>query len=454
MPRPKKVIEKTVAAFRAATESYEKKHPHWRIEVLVSLMRRALMGLRHYVEDTRDSEITWEQPFVELRYPVEWDWERCHDDGEPCGGHIFGQITQKNSATKAKAIKTLTAIMANQFNAMALADFTNWAWFLKRKNHYLPCLLPEHGAALGAIKGKRERREYCEMIFEPLSFGAVSIDYERMDFRDGAKVPKKAARQLAKFSAQGIPDIRVSGDINGRKIAMSLVFQVHPMIADYDVRQAYHRLTVGLFTEPEIVGQEIITRTPAEWPKKDRNALWDAILGEIGKLTNLLIPKAEREDSVILSVNAQIKVPLSLWRAENRSTLIKQISDANSVSGELVGISVQSAEIEAGRPAGDACAVCGWTHDDGFTRVKADELEVIVLAGVLPDIVRLVHKAHEKGLNGLNTKDDELVRSCGGYRNPCKAFDDLKRRAEYKRLFDTRKRGFISLRGAIGRNRK
>jgi hypothetical protein len=32
-------------------------------------------------------------------------------------------------------------------------------------------------------------------------------------------------------------------------------------------------------------------------------------------------------------------------------------------------------------------------------------------------------------------------------------FDDLNRRNEYKQLFDTRKRGLISLRGAFGRNR-
>lgn len=449
----KTTVEKTVAALHGATEAYEKKHPHWRIEVLVSLMRRALTGLRHYVEDVPDPEITWEQPFVELRYPVEWDWERRDEHGDPCGGHIFGQITKENTATKGKVIKTLTGIMANQFNAMALADFTQWAWLLKRGKRHTPVLPIETFAAINAIKGKRERREACEEFFEPLSFGAATIDYDGMDFRDGAKIPKKAARQLAKFSAQGIPDIRVSGEINGRKIAMSLVFQIHPMIADYDAREAYHRITVGLFIAPKIVGNEMVTQTPAEWPKKDRKALWDAILGEIGKLTDQLIPKPEIEDSVIISVNAQIKVPLSQWHPENRGSLIKKISDAQSALGELVGIGVTPGAGKAEPEARDECATCGLIHDGGFTRIKADDGEVIALAGVLPDIVRLIHKAHEKGLNGLCTKDDGLAKVCGGYRNPCKAFDDLKRRAEYKRLFDTRKRGFIALRGAIGRNR-
>ena len=76
-----------------------------------------------------------------------------------------------------------------------------------------------------------------------------------------------------------------------------------------------------------------------------------------------------------------------------------------------------------------------------------------MLRGILPEIVALVHEAHEKGLPALSTKDDKLIEVCGGYKHPCKAFDDLRHRNDYKILFDTRKRGFISLRGAVGISR-
>jgi hypothetical protein len=99
------------------------------------------------------------------------------------------------------------------------------------------------------------------------------------------------------------------------------------------------------------------------------------------------------------------------------------------------------------------CRVCGWIHDVGFTQIITDEPGVIRLGSRLADIVRLVHHAHEQGFPGLSTKDEALVETCGGYGNPCKAFDDLNCRTEYKQLFDTSRRGFISLRGAVGRNR-
>ena len=127
--------------------------------------------------------------------------------------------------------------------------------------------------------------------------------------------------------------------------------------------------------------------------------------------------------------------------------------DAQAQAGEVVAISVQPAGSPPAISPPAACAVCGWQHDAGFTQVRLDEAEVVCLRGVLPDIVALVHRTHERGLPALSTKDDELLEVCRGYMHPCKAFDDLKQRAAYKLLFDTSRRGFISLRGAVGRSR-
>ena len=61
-------------------------------------------------------------------------------------------------------------------------------------------------------------------------------------------VPKRIIKTVSETpNPFGIQDISVNGDINGRKIKMSLVLQVHPLIADYDAKRAYHP-------------------TPADWP--------------------------------------------------------------------------------------------------------------------------------------------------------------------------------------------
>jgi hypothetical protein len=157
-------------------------------------------------------------------------------------------------------------------------------------------------------------------------------------------------------------------------------------------------------------------------------------------------PRVEAHPSVIVSVNAALKIPLLCWDRENGNFVIRRLLDALSEQGAVLKFNVEIV------PVGSIadCPVCGWIHDMGFTQIKPENQRQIQLAGVLPDIVKLVHSAHEKGLQALSTKDDSLTRTCGGYRHPCKAFGDLKRGREYKLLFDTSRRGFIALRGALG----
>ena len=447
-------VEKYLPAYRRALDNHERKHPHWRIEVLVSLIKWSLRSLQRYIEDDRESKITRDEPLVELHYPVGWNWKPRGECDIARGGHIFGKITKKNTAGKRTAVRTLSKIMVNQLNATALADVTHWAWYEKLNNYYTPVLPAELSGKLNAIKDKRARREAFDELVRPFSIGAASIDYGDMKFKDGAWLPKQVTRELANIgNLMDIPRIAFSAEVNGRQIEMCLVFQIHPLIADYDEKKAYHPITVGLFIEPQFSGGNIVTQTPADWPRSDRETLWTGILHSVDQIVGKLVPASESEESVILSVNARLKVPANWWRPENRSAAIKQIADAHSVAGELIGISVQAAGSGIEKHGHDACPVCGWIHDTGFTQIKIGGFEAVSLSGLLPDIVRLVHQAHEKGFAGVSTKDGDLLKTCGGYRHPCKAFDDLKRRREYKLLFDTRKRGFISLRGAVGINR-
>ena len=58
--------DKYVKIFQSTLEAYEKEHPHWQIEVLVSLIGRGLLGLKQHLEAGNKTGITWEHPFVEL----------------------------------------------------------------------------------------------------------------------------------------------------------------------------------------------------------------------------------------------------------------------------------------------------------------------------------------------------------------------------------------------------
>jgi hypothetical protein len=448
----KKLAKKYYPIYEKAVAQHEKDHPHWRIEVLVSLIKWSLKSLKHYIEDVRDSQITWECPLVELHYPIEWNWKEKGGNDMPPGGHVFGKLTRENTATKELAVKTLSQMLACRFNAIALAGATNWAWFVKQNNYYTPVFTVQLTEALNAIESKRERRESFEELVRPFSIGAARIDLSGMKMKSGTRVSKRVIRQLAEsHQRMDIQGIRFTGDVNGREFDMGLIFEIHPLIADYDQKKAYHPVVVGLAVlngNARLVGGEVVQDTPAKWSKSDRAEFWEGLLRKLEELTGLLIPKTESQESVILSVNSTLKIPVEHWRPENRSTEIKKVADALAQVGEVDGLEVKST-----RSIGNACPICGSVHDAGFTQIKPTQGEVIALGGILPDIVAVVHRAHEKGLTGLSSKNEELLKICAGYKHPCKAFDDLKCRDGYKKLFDTRKRGFISLHGAIGTNR-
>src|ERR1019366_8928794 len=144
-------VEKYVPIFQNAVGDYERKHPHWRIEVFVSLIKWGLKSLKHYIEDVHDNEITWDKPFVELKYPVEWDWKLRRQGDITYGGHSFGKITKRNTADKITATKTLAKIMASHFNTLALQGLTNGVWFEKQGNSHIPVLPVGLIAELNAI---------------------------------------------------------------------------------------------------------------------------------------------------------------------------------------------------------------------------------------------------------------------------------------------------------------
>jgi hypothetical protein len=146
-------------------------------------------------------------------------------------------------------------------------------------------------------------------------------------------------------------------------------------------------------------------------------------------------------------VNAQLKIPASHWKPENRGETMKALADALAAGSDLMEFQVRKEG--DGEPKLDhRCPTCDCTHDREFTQIVVPGHAPITIAGVLPDIVRCVHAAHEKGLPRLSTKDDDLLRRCGGYGSPSKAFYDLRQSAAYKVLFDTSRRGFIALRAA------
>jgi hypothetical protein len=330
-----------------ALDAYEKEHPHWQAEVLVSLIDWSLRSLKHYVDNEREPKISWGSPFVELHYPIDWNWDVAPVAESPdfarSGLHL-GTISEQNTRDKKAAVKTLSEIMVRRLNTLALGDLTHDAWFEIKNDYQTPILPLELSKELAVIKGKRAKTVRFKQIVRPFSIGAATIDYSEMDFKDGEKVPKKVVKQLQNINQLiDIERIAIKGDVNGHEVETSIIFQIHPLIANYDQKKAYHPIIIGLFFEPHHVDGGFATDTPASWSTADREIFWSELFQEIEKLSDGLISKPERQASQIFQINAQLEIPVTLSGMGSKNVPLKEIIEKLSQAGHIREISVAPA---------------------------------------------------------------------------------------------------------------
>jgi Holliday junction resolvase-like predicted endonuclease len=242
-----------------------------------------------------------------LHYPVQWDWESPHDGDIVYGKQVLGKFTEENTSDTQMSARTLAKMMACRFNTMALGDLTNGAWFEKRQGAYIPYLPAKLDAEIKRIKGKWKKREAAEEIYRPFWIGTTRIDIPGRESETNAGVPRRVAKRLeAARQRMDIAGISFSGDVNGRKMWSGLIFEIQPLIVDYDARKAFHAVTVGLAFEHKLVGNSIISITPDNWPRRDQEAFWNEILHGVDKYKERLIPANELISSIILMHNDEI----------------------------------------------------------------------------------------------------------------------------------------------------
>lgn len=330
-----------VCAFQKALDAYEKDHPDWRFEVLFSFVQRALFGLKKQIEDPGNKNVKWDSPFTEFHHPVEWDWDV---KDVPSSKLTTGKFTPQNTRDSETTRKTVAEMMVSHLNTLALQDFTNHIWLEKRDDAYVVFLPPEFGDLLQSAKGKRQRQELLEELSHPFSIGAGLVEFGDEELQDGKRISKQTAKRLAKLDKLiAIRKFAFVFDINGRHLEMSLVFQIHPLKIDYAAKSAYHSITVGLFTPPEIIDGNPITKTPSDWPQSDVEILWKELFQGISELIDEFIPKTQSQSSEILLVTAELEIPLASSHPDEKNAAKKKILDALMETSSVRKITIESA---------------------------------------------------------------------------------------------------------------
>lgn len=313
--------ERTAAALKAARErlgeladAYEKADPDWLGHALLDHLRLGLDNLRHFIEHPEEGEgrVSWDFSFVELTYPVEWDFE-----GRilpPPGGVVFGTFTAEDvvdgKVPDEKVLEVLYETRKLEALSLLTRRVVEWREAGKtnadgRPGYILPrdlvAWLDETTGTTSTEKGVKgppeaveARQRLVDHLARPVSVGPFEAEASLADAKLDAPNPEElevlgksetplsaaeltseqwdevdagaAALEELKKDRPDFPPLTFTFTSDaGEKLEGSVVALVYPLVVDVTARRAWFTLAVGLvFTKGD----------PRRLSEKDLAEVW------------------------------------------------------------------------------------------------------------------------------------------------------------------------------------
>lgn len=242
-----------------AAERFSAEDTGWMIHGLMGRIRQAFEMLRDELEKP-GGDITWDEPFLELRFEVRLD--------DPSKGPVPVtdplQVSEDDLTDKAwdglmkalrgghksvlldKVAQGVSTFTDEFFELATYATATGWTALLRDGNEYEMVLLKS--AAAEVVPGDR-------------------VDAHLETF----------CRPFVLIGGQG-PELTFEGETDGVSFRGSLVAELHPLIIDVDEQEVFYPLVVGLRLEG--------STSPAGWSEKDREAFWKEVFKGLDELAD------------------------------------------------------------------------------------------------------------------------------------------------------------------------
>jgi len=217
-------------------EGYLESNPELSTIKLVQLLSESILRLRKYIENPKEKDITWDNPYIELKYAVEFS------DNDELPPIIYTEDTQDKN-TEEVFYNTLF----NEYPlSVLLREMTDSIVVFKEGDKIEPRVstLNEHLRKLTGAKRERYLRELGEKHFSKNKKPTLTLLF-KLELSDD-KEPKRRQK-----TARG-----------------SFLFDVSPLYADEDSRKASYSVIAGL----DIKGYK-----PINWSKEEKKEFWEAL---------------------------------------------------------------------------------------------------------------------------------------------------------------------------------
>ena len=254
--------------FPSYLEHLTGKNPDWISAGLLNRTREAFGLLREKLEEA-SGDVTWDEPFLELCFPVSIDPARgpvpvadpfpfSEEDFTDESWARFRKAAREGKPQEDplfwKAIEAIEDFTQGVLELQAFKALTGGTALVKEGEEYTPILLKDPADELP--EDPEERQAAVDALLEerlrPFVLSAPHAPEE-----DGAC-------------------LSWNGERDGKPFVCSLVAELHPLVLDSDTRKAFYPLLAGLVFEGE--------ENPSAWSPEDRGEFWAALFNALDEL--------------------------------------------------------------------------------------------------------------------------------------------------------------------------
>lgn len=270
-------------------EAYAEEEPGWVSKELAEVVRDGLENLRAYIEKPDEDLIGWDAPFVEIRFPVAWDFSREPGGEEDEPNWVAGTLTPDDVVDGRVPDDRLPSIGAEWLRLFALDVATlgvrEWRDRDRKPGDHPRYLFPadlqaeldeasgvsrdEEGNLVGPPEALKKRQSLMEVAVRPFCIGV-----EMIPTGPGGWLPEgltwEEAKALGKPDAPATPFAWKNPDgpevLKGKALAT-----IRPLTVDTTEERAWFTVGVGLDFEEG---------RPETLPPEALDAFWRSLLGE------------------------------------------------------------------------------------------------------------------------------------------------------------------------------
>lgn len=205
-------------ALEECLNEYEQKDPNWLSLLICRLIKVATLSLQRSIDNPNEQNISWDNPWVEIQFSLEWDWNKKY-----------------NNSPQALA-ERVDKILSSNIKNLRIFQLLNPKTFYKQNDNFFEL---SSSTPLLDLALENERNSLLNNLSEPITFRITSA-------QELAKENPLSSKFITYEMLIRFPDLVIKGKLHDQNLELSVVTEFTPLIIDKDSQRAYYSVAIGL----------------------------------------------------------------------------------------------------------------------------------------------------------------------------------------------------------------